>query len=172
MAAPSEPLAPKKRLDSWKEIAAFFDRDERTVKRWEKERGLPVYRVPGSARGGVFAYSDELLEWLQAPNHAPEGDPLARENAAALAGRRHAPAAELPTTTLAPKDAVRSTGPACDVHPPGVSKLSAAKSLLWLLPLALIAASFSSSPSVIASPGSRTHSLRPTWPTPNLKISI
>ena len=29
------------RLDSWKEIAAFLGRDERTVRRWEKERGLP-----------------------------------------------------------------------------------------------------------------------------------
>ena len=44
------------RLDSWKEIAAFFDRDERTVRRWEKERGLPAHRVPGGARGAVFAY--------------------------------------------------------------------------------------------------------------------
>jgi hypothetical protein len=32
-----------RRLDSWKEIASFFDRDERTVKRWEKEKGLPVH---------------------------------------------------------------------------------------------------------------------------------
>src|SRR5579863_2470971 len=59
-----------RRLDSWKEIAAFFGRDERTVKRWEKERGLPVYRVPGSSRGGVFAYAEELTEWLKAPSHA------------------------------------------------------------------------------------------------------
>ncbi len=63
MAAHGEPLGAKKRLDSWKEIATFFGRDERTVKRWEKERGLPVYRVPGSARGGVFAYAEELAEW-------------------------------------------------------------------------------------------------------------
>src|SRR5271157_3995708 len=67
MAAHGEPLATKKRLDSWKEIATFFGRDERTVKRWEKERGLPVYRVPGSARGGVFAYADELADWLKTP---------------------------------------------------------------------------------------------------------
>src|SRR5208283_5588561 len=76
MAAHTEPLPAKKRLDSWKEIAAFFDRDERTVKRWEKERGLPVYRVPGSVRGGVFAYAEELAEWLKAPNGAREVDEL------------------------------------------------------------------------------------------------
>ena len=40
-------------LESWKEIAVFFNRDERTVKRWEKERGLDdkQYIVPG---GGGF----------------------------------------------------------------------------------------------------------------------
>ena len=31
----------RKKLESWKEIAGFFQRDERTVKRWEKERGFP-----------------------------------------------------------------------------------------------------------------------------------
>src|SRR5580700_9354614 len=85
MAAHGEPLGAKKRLDSWKEIAAFFGRDERTVKRWEKERGLPVYRVPGSARGGVFAYAEELAQWLKAPNFSWEnaepapGQPSAAE---------------------------------------------------------------------------------------------
>jgi len=39
-----------KRLDSWKEIAAFFGRAERTVKRWEAARGLPVHRLPGNGR--------------------------------------------------------------------------------------------------------------------------
>ena len=58
------------RLDSWKEIAAFFGRAERTVKRWETERGLPVHRLPGSGKGSVFAYSGELSAWLAAPQNA------------------------------------------------------------------------------------------------------
>jgi tetratricopeptide (TPR) repeat protein len=53
------------RLDSWKAIAAFFGRDERTVKRWEKRRGLPVHRLPGGEKGGVFAYPAELSAWLE-----------------------------------------------------------------------------------------------------------
>ncbi len=53
------------RLDTWKEIGAFFGRDERTVKRWEDQRGLPVHRVPGSGRGSVYAYASELSEWLK-----------------------------------------------------------------------------------------------------------
>ncbi|HEY3587940.1 MAG TPA: tetratricopeptide repeat protein [Myxococcaceae bacterium] len=55
----------EERLDSWKEIAAYFRRDPRTVKRWEKERALPVHRIPGKGRSGVYAYADELRRWLE-----------------------------------------------------------------------------------------------------------
>jgi TolB-like protein len=56
-----------RRLDSWKEIAAFFGRDERTVRRWEKDSALPVHRIPGGAKGRVFAYERELGQWLSTP---------------------------------------------------------------------------------------------------------
>jgi hypothetical protein len=52
------------RLDSWKDIATYLRRDVRTVIRWEKEKGLPVRRVPGGQRKAVFAYSSELDAWL------------------------------------------------------------------------------------------------------------
>ena len=52
------------RLDSWKEVAAYLGRNVRTVIRWEKEKGLPVHRVPGGRRKAVFAYTEELREWL------------------------------------------------------------------------------------------------------------
>ena len=61
-------------LVSWKEIAAFLDRAERTVKRWERERGLPVHRVPGGERSGVFAYSHELNAWLLGDEGQEEPD--------------------------------------------------------------------------------------------------
>lgn len=51
------------RLASWKEIAAYLRREVRTVIRWEKERGLPVHRVPGGQGGSVFAFADELDQW-------------------------------------------------------------------------------------------------------------
>jgi len=54
-----------RRLNSWKAIGAFFERDERTVRRWEAERGLPVHRVPGAGRSSVYAYAGELAEWLK-----------------------------------------------------------------------------------------------------------
>ncbi len=59
-----EVKAPNRRLDSWKEIAAFFGRDERTVKRWEKERALPIHRLPGGLRARVFAFTEELDRWM------------------------------------------------------------------------------------------------------------
>jgi len=58
--------SPGHRFDSWKEIACFFQRDERTVRRWEKERALPVHRIPGAAKGRVFAFEGELQDWLSA----------------------------------------------------------------------------------------------------------
>jgi tetratricopeptide (TPR) repeat protein len=51
-------------LVSWKEIAVFLNRSESTVKRWERERGLPVHRIPGGERGGVYAFGAELDAWL------------------------------------------------------------------------------------------------------------
>ncbi len=70
----SDAQKPNRRLDSWKEIAAFFGRDERTVKRWEKERSLPVHRLPGGSRARVFAFSEELERWMSSPESATEQD--------------------------------------------------------------------------------------------------
>lgn len=52
------------RLDSWKKIAAYLQRDERTVQRWHTNSGLPVHHVPGSKHGSVFAYRAEVDAWL------------------------------------------------------------------------------------------------------------
>src|SRR5258708_35254313 len=53
---------PAERLDSWKEIAAYLKRDERTVRRWEKE-GLPVRRKVHKKQASVFAYKAEIEAW-------------------------------------------------------------------------------------------------------------
>lgn len=61
------------RLDTWKEIARYLDRDVRTVMRWEQEHELPVHRVPPGGKGrSVFAFADELDDWLQGPGAASE----------------------------------------------------------------------------------------------------
>jgi tetratricopeptide (TPR) repeat protein len=53
-----------RRLNGWKEIGAYFQKNERTVKRWE-QRGLPIHRLPGGANTAVFAFADELEVWLK-----------------------------------------------------------------------------------------------------------
>jgi TolB-like protein len=56
---------PETRLDSWKEIAAYLDRDVTTVQRWEKREGMPVHRHVHEKRGSVYALADELDAWMQ-----------------------------------------------------------------------------------------------------------
>ncbi len=52
-----------KRLDGWKSIAAYFNRDRTTVMRWARERDLPVRRMPGGKQGSVFCFEQELAAW-------------------------------------------------------------------------------------------------------------
>ena len=54
----------KDHLQGWKEIAEYLNRDERTAKRWEKQRGLPVRRIPGEGRANVYVIVSELEGWL------------------------------------------------------------------------------------------------------------
>jgi len=55
-------MGPAERLDSWKAIAAYLKRDERTVRRWEKE-GLPIHRHLHARKASVYAYSSEIDSW-------------------------------------------------------------------------------------------------------------
>jgi len=125
MAANRDPLAGK-RLDSWKEIASFFGRAERTVKRWETERGLPVHRVPGSGRGSVFAYSDELAEWLKGRSEELDSDDSTSGEAVA---------SQSPAVSAANGEAPRPL----PIVPPRPD-LTRARIAAWLLPLLLVVA--------------------------------
>jgi len=64
-----------RRLESWKEIAAYLGRDVTTVRRWEKREGLPVHRLHHSKLGSVYAYTAELDAWVRGRNL-----PAAQEN--------------------------------------------------------------------------------------------
>ena len=60
---PASPETPaSERLDSWKEIAGYLKRDERTVRRWEKD-GLPVHRHRNKKKAAVYAYRPEIDAW-------------------------------------------------------------------------------------------------------------
>jgi TolB-like protein/Flp pilus assembly protein TadD len=88
---------PEMRLDSWKEIASYLNRDVTTVQRWEKREGMPVHRHVHDKRGSVYALAEELDEWIQSrrlradePEEKTEAEtPLAVQSGdGALAGRK------------------------------------------------------------------------------------
>lgn len=70
MAAPD--LRPQE-LTSWKEIASYLGVAVRTAQLWERDRGLPVLRLPGG-RGQVRANAAALDAWKEPPavTHAVE----------------------------------------------------------------------------------------------------
>jgi hypothetical protein len=94
------PRAEQTRLDSWKEIAAYLGHALRTVRRWEKERALPIHRIPGAGRRAVYALRSEIDAWLfeferteeqrgdvRKPTDSPT-EPSAREAANHISKRR------------------------------------------------------------------------------------
>ena len=74
------------RLDSWKEIAAFLQRDVRTVQRWEKHAGLPVHRHAEARLRTAFAYRSELEAWWRAQPPATADDVPGANPVDSLAG--------------------------------------------------------------------------------------
>jgi TolB-like protein len=52
------------RLVSWKEVARYLQCNIRSVQRWERGEGLPVYRHLHQRGSTVYAYSCELDAWL------------------------------------------------------------------------------------------------------------
>lgn len=85
------------RLDSWKEIGSHLKRDVRTVRRWERQRALPVHRLPGAGRRAVFAYRAEIDDWLRGPH--------------AVAGRQSVAVAAPPTAERAPSGKLAASDP-------------------------------------------------------------
>jgi TolB-like protein/Tfp pilus assembly protein PilF len=59
------PAGPPLQLNSWKEIAAYLNRDARTVQLWEKHEGLPIHRLIHQSRSSIYAYPHELDTWMQ-----------------------------------------------------------------------------------------------------------
>jgi hypothetical protein len=66
--APPSVALPEDRLDSWKEIAAYLNRDVTTVQRWEKREAMPVHRHLHDRMGSVYAFRAELDSWARSRN--------------------------------------------------------------------------------------------------------
>ncbi len=76
------------KLESWKEIATYLQRDVSTVRRWEKCEGLPVRRHEHRTRSTVYAIPAELDAWRaarQPESEAAPASPVARRLAIAAA---------------------------------------------------------------------------------------
>ncbi|MGA8599373.1 MAG: hypothetical protein WB676_32030 [Bryobacteraceae bacterium] len=65
---PPSATATDNRLDSWKEIAAYLNRDVTTVQRWEKRERMPVHRHLHDRVGSVYAFRTDLDEWVRTRN--------------------------------------------------------------------------------------------------------
>jgi hypothetical protein len=80
----------RKALQSWKEIATFLGVTVRSVQRWESG-GLPVYRQGDGRKARVFAYPDELKQWLEAGGmreREPESEAVAAQPGSPPQGHR------------------------------------------------------------------------------------
>jgi hypothetical protein len=86
----SDGNAQRETLESWKQIAAYLKRSERTVRRWESREGLPVHRHGHQSQDTVFAHVDEIDRWMK---------------------RRTRPAAPDETTSAEPQDAAAQAVP-------------------------------------------------------------
>ena len=69
---PTVAAASERRLDSWKEIASYLNRDVTTVQRWEKREGMPVHRHLHRKRGSVYAIAHELDAWVRGRRPPPD----------------------------------------------------------------------------------------------------
>lgn len=66
---PPAPGGTDRRLVSWKAIAGYLGVSVRTAQKWERQRALPVHRMPGR-RGTVYANTNELDAWAAAGGRA------------------------------------------------------------------------------------------------------
>ena len=92
---PIEPSSREDRLESWKEIASYLNRSERTVRRWEEKEGLPIHRLQHDKRGSVYTYGSELDWWRESRTQLLTAEPaggVSLDAGVGRAGRRWVPA--------------------------------------------------------------------------------
>ena len=69
------------KLDSWKEIACYFNRNVRTVQRWEALESMPIHRHLHAKSGSVHAFRSELDAWRKERSYChPSGRDQTRAN--------------------------------------------------------------------------------------------
>jgi len=64
-------VRPDRRLNSWKEIAAYLNCGVRTAQRWERTEGLPVLRHRHRTLASVYALTSEIDRWREERSRQP-----------------------------------------------------------------------------------------------------
>jgi hypothetical protein len=102
----SDGNAQRDTLESWKQIAAYLKRSERTVRRWESREGLPVHRHGHQSQDTVFAHVDEIDRWMKRRTRpaGPDATTSAEPQDAAAQAVANRPGA--PNRYLAEHDAI------------------------------------------------------------------
>lgn len=95
-----------KRLESWKEIAGYLNRHVTTIRRWEKQEGLPVHRHRHAKLGSIYAYTRELDAWFESRREHADGLGAVSASGAQSSDRLPVP----PLLASGPDDAVALTG--------------------------------------------------------------
>ena len=68
------PPQEQERLDSWKQIAAYLGKSERTVHRWHQTEGLPINRHVHQQKASVWVYRSQLDAWLKSRQQSSTAD--------------------------------------------------------------------------------------------------
>lgn len=126
------------RLDSWKKIAAHFNRDVTTVQRWERREGMPVHRHVHAKQGSVYAFREELDTWWEGRRGSlPEAAESTPEPSvdASPAGSSQQPAPADAETAVVP--IVRASPTQPTKRPLGLAAIIAAALLLVFVVLRL-----------------------------------
>ena len=89
-----------RRLESWKEIASYLNRSERTVRRWEAREGLPVHRLVHDKRGSVYAFPSELDAWRDSRQQLIAAEPIEPPSPATAPAHRQWPWIAAATMTV------------------------------------------------------------------------
>jgi hypothetical protein len=106
---------PERELCSWKEIASYLGVGVRTAQLWERDRGLPVRRLPGP-RGQVRALVSEIEEWKRSgeASHGTLEEVSAPGATTPRAATAEATTSEPTTSELPASEARNSDAPTSD----------------------------------------------------------
>jgi tetratricopeptide (TPR) repeat protein len=127
-----------RRLIGWKSIGQFLRCTERTARRWEAYRGMPVHRIPGGGRSSVWATPEELNSWLQALPSEVQATLRAEASSDEASGAATADTIAFADAAAASPQAAALTDTAAPVPPAAPGKPAAQRPPVWVVAAVLL----------------------------------